>query len=302
MDRFSEISGTLIVIQGATGVGKSALAVSLASRLGCSVLSSDSRQFYREMSIGTAVPSPEELSTARHYFIQDRSVTSPLNAGTYADVALPLLSVLFNENPVQVMVGGSGLYVNSVIYGMDDLPKDDSLRSQLNDIPLEALLSELSLLDPECYESIDRCNRHRVVRAVEVCRLSGKTYSGLKKGGVRRHNMNVVNIAVDRPREQLYERINRRVDCMMEDGLLAEAESVLKYRDLPPLCTVGYRELFDYMDGNSTLERAVELIKQNTRRYAKRQLTWLRADSSITWVSADEGVETVEKIIKRGRL
>jgi len=292
-----KISGTLVVIQGATGVGKSALAAELAKSLNCSVISADSRQFYKEMSIGTAVPSKDELSVARHYFIQDRSVTEPLNAGTYADEALVLLKALFAENPVQVMAGGSGLYVNSVLYGMDDLPKDDSLRQELDNTPLEELLAELSRLDPNSYSSIDKCNRHRVVRAVEVCRLSGKPYSSLRQGGVKRHDMKIINVAVDRPREELYARINERVNVMMEEGLLREAESVLRYRDLPPLCTVGYRELFDYMDGKTTLERAVELIKQNTRHYAKRQLTWLRADNSIKWIPSSEVLSTVLPLV-----
>jgi len=294
--------GNLIVVQGPTAVGKSDLAIQLASYFSTSIVSADSRQFYREMTIGTAVPPAADLNAVKHYFVQDRSVQNPLNAGTYADEALECLNSLFNDNSIVVLAGGSGLYVNALVYGMDDLPKDESLREELNGEQLEVLLAELKERDPHYYIVVDKRNRQRIVRAVEVCRLTGKTYSSLRLGGNCNHSMNVIQVAVNRPREQLYDRINRRVDIMMDSGLLDEVRGLYGFRNLAALNTVGYKELFAYLNGNSSIEDAVALIKQNTRHYAKRQLTWLRPNKDLTWFDPSEMSQIIDfvssKLIK----
>lgn len=240
------------------------------------------------MKIGTAVPSDEELIAVKHYFIQDRSVTHPLNAGSYAAEVLNCLHELFKKNNVVVMAGGSGLYVNAVVYGMDDLPADLNLRNDLNKLELVDLLTELSIKDPEYYEIVDKENKQRVVRAIEVCRITGKSYTSLRHGGNKQHSMNVIQIALNSPRDLLYDRINKRVDIMMKSGLLDEVRSLYCYKDYPALNTVGYKELFAYLDGSSNLDFAVSMIKQNTRHYAKRQLTWLRPNTDINWFEAKD--------------
>lgn len=275
----------LIVIQGPTGVGKTAAGIALATHYGIPVVSADSRQVYREMAIGTAVPPLAEQAGVPHYFIQNKSVHDLFTAGDYEREALALLeNELFPVTPDVLLVGGSGLYVDALLNGFDDLPESDAaLRNELTNTPLSDLLAELERLDPEYYAVVDRANPQRVIRAVEVCRLSGKPYSVLRSGTLKTRTFTPIKIGVDLPREELYERINRRVDQMLVDGLLAEAEALYPYRDLPALQTVGYRELFDHFDGKTSLEEAVELIKRNTRRYAKRQLTWLRRDPQIQW-------------------
>ncbi len=283
----------LVVVQGPTGVGKTAVAVELARRLGgVPVVSADSRQFYREMTIGTAVPSPSELAAARHYFIQDRSVTEPLSAGQYEVEALALLSHLFGLGSGEdesggegfadvVLVGGSGLYVDALLHGFDELPPvPDELREAITAQPLNTLLEELREKDPVYYEQVDRANFRRVARAVEVCRQSGQPYSSRRSGMRRERQFGVVRIALDMPRAELYERIDLRVDAMIAAGLEAEACTLLPMRHLQALQTVGYSELFDYFDGLITRDEAIELIKRNSRRYAKRQLTWLRREGS----------------------
>ncbi len=273
-------------MQGSTAAGKSAVAVEIASRVGCAVISADSRQFYSEMAIGTAVPTCEELSAARHYFIQDRSVTEHLSAGGFAEEASALISELSEGRGegeiVAVVVGGSGLYVDALLYGLDPLPSDEGVRAEflrrLNSEGLQSLLSELKRYDSVTFETIEKSNPQRVIRALEVCKVAGKPYSELKSGASQMR-FDAVKIIVDMPREKLYERIDSRVDVMMAEGLEAEALSVYKYRELSALRTVGYTELFEYFDGKITLSRAVELIKQHSRNYAKRQVTWLRRDS-----------------------
>ena len=275
----------LIVVQGPTGVGKTAAGVVLARHYGVPVLSADSRQLYREMAVGTAVPTVAERQGVPHYFIQNKSIREPFTAGDYEREALALLDTeLFPESPTVLLVGGSGLYVNALLEGFDDLPESDpALRAELCSTPLSELLSELERLDPEYYEAVDRQNPQRVLRAVEVCRLSGRPYSALRIGAVKRRNFTPVKIGLDLPREELYRRIDRRVDEMVAAGLVAEAEGLYPQRHLSALQTVGYRELFDHFDGSCSLVEAVERIKRNSRRYAKRQLTWLRRDPQIRW-------------------
>lgn len=272
-------------MQGPTGVGKTAAGVVLARHYGIPVVSADSRQVYREMTIGTAVPTASERDGIPHYFIQNKSIHDTFTAGDYEREALSLLeNKLFHATPDVLLVGGSGLYVDALVNGFDDLPESDAaLRAELAAMTLEDLLAELEQTDPEYFVTVDRANPQRVIRAVEVCRLSGKPYSALRSGAMKRRSFIPVKIGIELPREELYERINRRVDRMLSDGLLAEAEALYPYRHLSALQTVGYRELFEHFDGKISLDKAVELIKRNTRRYAKRQLTWLRRDPQISW-------------------
>lgn len=277
------------MVQGATAAGKSSVAATLGAHYGVGVISADSRQFYREMSIGTAVPSVSELAAARHYFIQDRSVTQPLSAGGYEREAVALLDLLNQDSSdsqiIGVVVGGSGLYVDALLYGLDPLPSSDEVRAQLCAIyerdGLDLLVEALKIADPAYYAVVDRSNPQRVIRALEVCRTSGMPYSNLRSGRRVIRDFDAVKVVVDLPREELYERINGRVDQMIVDGLEAEARSVMQFAELSPLQTVGYSEMFDYFAGGVSRERAVELIKQHTRNYAKRQLTWLRRDADV---------------------
>ncbi len=252
------------------------------------VVGADSRQFYSEMSIGTAVPSAQELAEVKHHFIQDRSVINPLSAGTYATEAQQLIEKLSSGKStneiVAVVVGGSGLYIDALLGRLDDIPSNSEIRDTLNqtfrDQGLAPLLQELKEVDPTYYEMVDRNNPQRVIRALEVCKTTAEQYSSLRKGEARTIEFDPIEIILDFPREELYSRINQRVDMMIDMGLEAEARSVEKYRELNPLRTVGYSELFDYFDGNTSLDKAIDLIKQHTRNYAKRQLTWLTRNST----------------------
>lgn len=276
---------TLIVVQGPTASGKSDVAAKLAQKYQCPVISCDSRQFYREMTIGTAVPTPQEQEKAPHYFIQDRSVETPLSAGAFELEALELLEQLFKKNPVALLVGGSGLYADALLYGLDELPSSQEVRTQLNEIyrrdGINPLLQALKIADPIHYQKVDKANPARVLRALEVCRTSGMPYSNLRTGRKSQRPFKIVKLATDIPREILYQRINQRVDQMIEQGLEKEARNLIKYRELTPLKTVGYTEWFDCFDGKISPTQAVEKIKQNTRNYAKRQLTWLRRETDL---------------------
>ncbi|MDE6499140.1 MAG: tRNA (adenosine(37)-N6)-dimethylallyltransferase MiaA [Rikenella sp.] len=288
----------LIVVQGPTGVGKTAAGIVLARHYGAPVVSADSRQLYREMAVGTAVPTVAEREGVPHYFIQNKSIHEPFTAGDYEREALALLDDrLFQTTPNVLLVGGSGLYVNALLDGFDDLPESEpALRRELSSMPLPELLAELERLDPEYYAAVDRQNPQRVVRAVEVCRLSGRPYSELRSGAAKQRNFTVIKIGIDLTREELYERIDRRVDVMIETGLLAEARALYPDRHLSALQTVGYRELFDHFNGMCSLAEAIERIKRNTRRYAKRQLTWLRRDPAIRWFAPTETGRMIDYI------
>ncbi len=280
----------LLILLGPTGVGKTDYSLELARRYGSPIISCDSRQIYREMDIGTAVPSAEQLAAVQHFFIQDHSIHSPYTAGKYEIEALDLISRLFAEgHETLVMTGGSGFYIDAVCYGLDDFPEaDPDLRASLSDRlrteGVDNLRQELRRLDPESYAAIDIANGQRVIRALEVCLMTGRKFSSFKNFRVKQRDFDIEKVGISRPREVLYDRINRRVDAMMENGLLEEARRLLPYRDLPALRTVGYRELFDYFDGRISLDEAVSLIRRNTRHYAKRQLTWWNRDSSIHWL------------------
>lgn len=285
------LSKTLIVIAGPTAIGKTAAAIEVAKHFNTVVVSADSRQFFREMSIGTAKPSPDELAQVKQYFIDSHSITEPFSVGDFEKQGLALLDELFKTHNHVVLAGGSGLYIKAICEGFDDLPTaDPSIREKLN-LELEEkgiayLQQKLKLVDPVYYEEVDLGNPQRIIRALEVFESSGKPISSYRNATINKRPFGIVKLALNMPREVLYERINLRVDIMLQQGLLAEAESLLPYRHLNALNTVGYSEIFDFIDGNTTLNKAVEMIKQNTRRFAKRQLTWFRRDQSFIWLDA----------------
>lgn len=290
-------SKRLIVIQGPTGVGKSAVAVALGVHYSAPILSADSRQIYRQMSIGTAVPTPAELASAPHHFIQECDIRTAVSAGEFEKMALERLQKIYLECDTAIMAGGSGLWVDGVLHGFDPLPRgDDTLRKELENKPIAELQESLKRLDPDYYTVVDLSNPQRLIRAIEVCINSGKPYSAQRLGLARERDFEVIRLALELPRAELYERINRRVDAMMAEGLLSEVSELLPYRDLVPLQTVGYSELFDHLTGQRTLDQAVELIKRNSRRYAKRQLTWLRRDPSLRWFAPDQLPQMIEMI------
>lgn len=279
---------TLIVIVGPTGSGKTDLSIAVAEHFSAPIISTDSRQFYRGIPIGTAQPDREQLQRVEHHFIASHDLADEFNCGAYEVAALKRLEELFERHDVVVAVGGSGLYIKALCEGMDDMPEADAevrrqLAERLEKEGLEALTEELRERDREFYEIVDRKNPARVLRALEVCITTGQPYSSLRKGEVRRRPFRIVKIGTDMPREVLYERIDRRVDIMIAEGLEREARAVYHLRDLNSLQTVGYREMFDYFDGVVSREEAIELIKRNSRRYAKRQLTWFRRDGEIRW-------------------
>jgi len=270
-------------------VGKTDYSIELANYFGSPVISCDSRQIFRQMSIGTAVPSPEQLSRVKHYFIHSHSVEQYYTAGKYELEALALVEELFRSHETLVMTGGSGLYIDAFCKGLDAFPKVDqelrkSLTERLAAEGLESLQLELKKLDSESYNSIDISNGQRVIRALEVTIGTGRKFSSFKTGHVRKRDFEIVKIGLTRPREVLYDRIDCRVDMMMEAGLVEEVRSLVQYRDMPALRTVGYKEIFDYLDGNSSLEEAVRLVKRNSRHYAKRQLTYWGRDKEIKWL------------------
>ncbi len=276
----------LIAITGPTAIGKTSLSIALAERIGTEILSSDSRQFYREMRIGTAVPEAFELETVKHHFIQHISIFDEYNAGKFEADALQLLEALYRTYNDIVMVGGSGMYMDAVLYGLDDFPAvpeevKRGLQQDLETHGVEYLQDELKVKDPETYASIDLQNPRRLMRALEVCRASGRAFSSFKKRETKKRNFRHNIIMLDAPRDVIYSRIEQRVDVMMQKGLLEEAERLYSYRDLKALQTVGYKELFRYLDGDWNLDFAVSEIKKNTRRFAKRQLTWYRNRKDI---------------------
>lgn len=283
---------------GPTGSGKTDLSIRLARHFSAPILSTDSRQFYRGIPIGTAQPTPDQLQAAEHHLIASHDLEEGLNCGSYEVLALEILERLFQTHDTVVAVGGSGLYVQALCEGMDDLPEADetirqALAEKLRAEGLEALTEELRERDPAYWAQVDRQNPARVLRALEVCRSTGRPYSELRTGERRSRNFEIQKVGVDMPREELYERINRRVELMMEQGLEAEARRVYPLRHLNSLQTVGYKELFQYFDGEITREEAVELIKRNSRRYAKRQLTWFRRDEAIRWFHPSQYEEVI---------
>lgn len=286
----------LIVVVGPTAVGKTAECIRLAGMLDTEIVSADSRQFYKEMNIGVARPSESELATIPHHLIAHISVSQDYNAAMYERDASEVIGKLFQEKDDVVLTGGSGLYVNAVCNGMDDIPdKDESIRQELNDLfdkqGLEPLQRELQEKDPEYWEIVDKHNHIRLIRALEVCRQTGRTFSSFRSQKKTKRDFDIIKIGIRRSRENLLERIYRRVDCMIEQGLIEEVRGLYEYRNLQALNAVGYKEIFDFLDGKTSLQEAVELIKINTRRYAKRQMTWFCKDKEIQWLDAEKDLD-----------
>ena len=292
----------LLAVVGPTAIGKTALGIQLAKHFDTEILSADSRQFFKEMEIGTAVPSQEELAQVPHYFIQHKSIFEPYSVGDFEKEAMTVLDGLFQQKDTVVMVGGSGLYVDAVVNGLDEFPEVDpdirtALNQKLKKNGLSSLQEELKLKDPSYYKIVDLENPHRLIRALEVCRASDQPFSSFLNRPKPKRPFKTLYIGLEAPREVIYERINQRVDLMMQAGLLEEAERLHQHKTLNALQTVGYKELFEYLDGHCTLEFAVSEIKKNTRRFAKRQLTWLRKNKDILWIPYNGETEKVLQII-----
>ena len=279
---------TLITIVGPTAIGKTALSIKLANHFKSAIISCDSRQFYKEMTIGTAVPEPEELAAAKHHFIQDRSIFDDYNVGEFERDALKKLDDLFLTNSTQIMVGGSGLYVDAVLKGLDYFPDVDKqiridLTQELQEKGIQSLQEKLKVLDLETYTTIAIDNPHRIMRALEICIGTNIPYATFKNKPKTPRNFNSIKIGLTADREIIYNRINQRVDLMIENGLLDEVKKLHQHKDLNALQTVGYRELFSFFDGDFTKEFAISEIKKNTRRFAKRQTTWFKKDTETLW-------------------
>lgn len=287
----------LIVIVGPTAIGKTSLSVKLAKHYNCPILSADSRQFFKEIAIGTAKPTPEEMDGVPHHFIDSLSIHDEYNVGKFEDDAITLLVKIYEQKDVAILVGGSGLYVDAACKGIDDIPKDEAIRNQLidelNSSGIEALQLELKQRDPRHYENINIHNPQRLIRALEVCRLTGKTYTSFRKDQAKDRPFKIHKIGLNTDREIVYANINKRVDMMMKNGLLEEVRSVHQFKHLNSLNTVGYKELFQYLDRKISLDEAVELIKKNTRNFAKRQLTWFKKDKSTKWYKPEDSIEKI---------
>lgn len=284
---------TLIVITGPTAIGKTALCLDIAKHFDIPIINADSRQIFRELKIGTARPTEEQMREVKHYFVGMLGLEDYYSASLFEQQVLELLGQQFRTRDYALMAGGSMMYIDAVCDGIDDIPTiDDATRDlmkrRLSEEGLERLCEELKTLDPDYYDIVDRQNPRRVVHALEICTMTGKTYTSFRKREKRERPFGIMKIGLNRPREKLYERINQRVDQMMADGLLDEVRSLYPQRHLNALNTVGYKELFDYIDGRWPLEEAVERIKGNTRRYARKQLTWYKKDDQIHWFHPDD--------------
>ena len=293
------MDNTLIVITGPTAVGKTALTIELAQHYGTPVINADSRQIYRELKIGTAAPSDEQQQQARHYFVGTKSIHDYYNASMYEQEVMSLLSE--STTQINLLAGGSMMYIDAVCNGIDDIPtvRDDireEMKRRYQEEGLEALCADLQRLDPEHYAIVDRQNYRRVIHALEICYQTGKTYTSFRTQAKKERPFHIVKIGLNCERDILYTRINARVDEMMEKGLMKEAESLYAFRQQNALNTVGYKELFDYMDGRWSLEEAIERIKGNTRRYARKQLTWFKRDQQVQWFRPDQKDEILKYI------
>ena len=294
---------TLITIVGPTAIGKTSLSILIASYFNTEIISCDSRQFYKEMTIGTAVPEKEELAVVPHHFIQNRSIFEDYNVGAYERDALNVLDMLFKKHNTVVMVGGSGLYVKSVLEGLDDFPKiDPSIRLELKHVlekeGIIPLQDQLKKLDVTTYNTIDIENPQRVIRALEICIGTNLPYSSYTGKLKKKRKFNSIVIGLNGEREKIYERINRRVDLMVEKGLLDEAQKLFPNKELNALQTVGYKELFSFFEEKVTKDEAIQEIKKNTRRFAKRQLTWFNKDASIYWFDFETDTDNILKKIE----
>ena len=293
----------LVVLIGPTGVGKTELSLSLAEFLHTPIINADSRHLFRDLPIGTAAPTEAQQQRVRHYFVGTLGLTDYYSAAQYETDVLRLLDDLYSQHPYALLTGGSMMYIDAVCKGIDDIPTVDEETRRLmweryEEVGLEQLCKELKLLDPEYYNLVDHKNPKRVIHALEICYMTGKPYSSFRTSQPKARPFDILKIGLRREREELYERINRRVDQMITDGLVEEARKVIAYRHTNALNTVGYKEIFKYIDGSWTLETAVEKIKQNTRIYSRKQMTWFRRDESIHWFHPDE-TEAIKKLIEK---
>ena len=296
----------LITISGQTASGKTNLSIRLAQNLNCSIISCDSRQFYKEMSIGTAVPSKLELSKANHYFIHHKSVKDNYTVGDFQNDALKLIENLFKKDDYIILTGGSGMYMDAIVNGIDKFPKiklgvRELLNEKHNSRGILFLKNKLKELDPEYYDIVDVNNHRRLIRALEVCISTGKPYSSFLNKKNKKYDFESVNFGIKVDRELLYKKINYRVDKMISDGLIQEDKTLLNFKDLNPLNTVGYKELFEHFKGNLTKSQAIEKIKQNTRRYAKRQMTWLK-NKNLVWIENNVEIDEIKRFINSNNL
>jgi len=294
----------LIVLLGPTGVGKTDISIEIARFFNCEIISADSRQFFREMNIGTAVPSELQLKTIKHHFIRFLSVEDYYSSSLFERDVLNLLPDLFSKNNIALMSGGSGMYIDAVCEGIDDIPDVDPLIrkkyiDKYNSEGIEGLRVTLKFLDPEHYSKVDLKNYKRIIRALEICETAGRPYSSFLKKQKRERDFEIIKIGMERNREELYQRINSRVDVMISSDLENEAKELYDLRKLNALNSVGYREFFDFFDGKISREKAIELIKRNSRRYAKRQITWWSKDKEIRWFNPDKAVEIIAYISAR---
>ncbi len=292
---------SLIVVVGPTAIGKTALAIALAQYYHSEIISADSRQFFKEMHIGTAKPSADELTQAPHHFINSHSIKTLFSTGDFEVQGIQKIEELFKKHNIAILVGGSGLYIDAICKGLDKLPEIDlaireRLNTQLAEKGISIIQKQLKELDPEYYSKVDQSNPQRMIRGLEVVLSSGKKLSSLLTANKKIRSFNIIKIGLNLDRALLYERINQRVDLMMKAGLLEEVESLFTYRQYNALNTVGYTELFDYLDNKTDLETAVAMIKQNTRRFAKRQLTWFRRDENTVWFEPNQTTEVIEFI------
>ncbi|PZD79554.1 tRNA (adenosine(37)-N6)-dimethylallyltransferase MiaA [Mesonia sp. K7] len=288
----------LISVVGPTAIGKTSTSIELASHFDSEIISADSRQFFKEMRIGTAVPSEEELATVPHHFIQQLSVEENYSVGDFERDALAKINELFHQHDILFLVGGSGLYINAINEGLDDFPEvPKAIREELNQVHqkkgIESLQERLKELDPAYYQKVDVHNPHRLIRALEICIATGKPYSSYRNHKKSKRSFQSIKIGIDAERQIIYDRINQRVDLMMENGLLEEVQNLLSRKHLNALNTVGYKELFAYLENEISLKKAIEEIKKNTRRFAKRQLTWFRKDETIKWFDYQEPTKNI---------
>jgi tRNA dimethylallyltransferase len=293
----------LIVICGPTGIGKTQLAIEIAKYVNCEIISADSRQVFREMSIGTAVPSEDELKSVPHHFMQSHSIHDNFNASIFEQEVLDFLEYYFAENDVCIMVGGSGLYINAVCEGIDELPSTDmKIRKKWQNLfeekGLEFLQSHLQKIDPLYYKNVDKENPKRILKAIEIFEMTGKPYSSFLEKDKKPRSFQILKIGLNTDRSRLYDKINKRVDQMLNNGLLDEAISLHPYKNLTPLNTVGYKELFNSFEGKISIDEAHEQIKNHSRAYARRQLSWFRRDKDITWFEPKD-IETIKEFIKK---
>lgn len=293
----------LVVVVGATAIGKTSTAIQLANHFNTEIISADSRQFFKEMAIGTAKPTTIELAQAKHHFVDFLSIHDRYSAGQFEKDAIAKIEELFREKNVVIVAGGSGLYVDAITKGIDDIPSNLSIREELNkrleEEGIEALQQELKELDPTHFENSEVQNPQRVVRALEVCLATGKPYSSFRNNQPKERSFTTIKIGLTADREIIYERINKRVDIMIHQGLIEEVTSLQKSSDLNALNTVGYKELFNWLDGNISKEEAIELIKKNTRNFAKRQLTWFKKDTNTKWFDIEESNQIINYLNNR---